>query len=96
MNLTRITPELAQEWIGNHYTAWPADKPLGRAVIPEKVARFARLMRNGEWSPQARPDWKPIVIAGPGELWPPGTVRDGWHRLNAVVLSGATIMEYVA
>jgi hypothetical protein len=94
LRLTSITPELADELITAHYREVPSDKP--HPVKAETVAEFVSAIRNGEWKPRG----DPIVIVGPGERTEvlglgPGTIMDGWHRLNAIIQSGVTIMEYV-
>lgn len=94
---TEITPELAAKLLLGHWQA----KPPKRYIDPENVAGLAQDMIDGEFDA----DWRPhtIDIAGPrgwtssstGVYVPPGTIMDGFHRLNAVCVSGVTITAWL-
>jgi hypothetical protein len=87
--MTEIIPTKARELIREHLKA----KPPQRWQDPDLIRDYVEDMRRGEWI-GASDD---IVIAGPngwtsnGTYFPPGTILDGWHRLNAVARSGVAI-----
>lgn len=94
--LVDITPALATELIGNHFAARAPERYEDATAIRE----YADDMRDGVWETPGSA-YNPVCIAGPngwnydGDCYPPGTIIDGWHRLNAVVMSGVTIRAYI-
>lgn len=77
MRLTEITPELAREML--------ATLPPGRTIHPDKVQRYAAMMRAGTW----RLMEMPIVIRH-------GKLKSSWHRLMAVIEADMTVPMYVS
>jgi hypothetical protein len=66
-----IGPPEAQEMLSNIH-------PKQRAIDPRKVAKYADAMKSGAWTGKST---KGICINSRGQL------RDGQHRLNAVIKS---------
>ena len=64
---------------------WMGD-PSGRQKVERaKVTRFVDMMRGGDWT----------VDAEPVRVGSSGRVRDGWHRLHAVVEHGDPVVVAV-
>ena len=73
-----IAPEIAAAWLKNDEDS---EESFNRTADIRRVERYARDMKNGDW-------WftgAPIVLDWHGH------VRDGGHRLLAIVKSGETI-----
>ena len=57
--------------------------------LEDSYAQYVEDMLNGEWISDY--DQRSICIVGPngwtydGIYFPPGTIIDGWHRINAVI-----------
>lgn len=74
-----VTPELAAQWMS-------ADVNVGnRRISAQLVASYASDMENNSWLPNPQP----IIFDGSGIL------RDGQHRLAAVVKSRRSILMFV-
>jgi hypothetical protein len=81
--LERVTPEMAATHLAD---------ARRQPVDAGKVARYAEAMRNGLWREQT--DW-PDAGRTPVIFNCDGTVVEGNHRLEAVVISGATASLWV-
>ena len=79
-NVELITPEIAQELIDNHNANNPRRK-INRNV----VSAYAVDMANGAWNLNG----EPIVIDANGEI------KNGQHRLLAVIAAGVPVFMYV-
>jgi len=90
---------MATKLIRDHVNAEPPE----RYEDLVRVRQYADDMRDGVWE---SPDWgaydnNPITVAGrngwhhEGYYYPPGTIIDGWHRLNAIELSRVTVKAYL-
>lgn len=77
-----VTPELARAWVYHSARA-----PRRHDLHDDKVSRFAKAMAAGEWRADR---------GAPIELDAHGALRDGLHRLSAVVESGCTVVLNVA
>lgn len=60
---------------------WLSQNPSNRSVSHQRVDAYAHDMKNGDW----KMNGEPIVIDSVGQL------KNGQHRLHAVVKSGSTV-----
>lgn len=75
-----ITPDLARQFLEH-------GNPLNRKISDGTIAAYANDMMNDEWDFGAV---NPIVFDKDG------TMRNGHHRINAVIRAGVPIIAYVA
>lgn len=80
-NTERITPELADEWLSEHFERIATLKYKQRKLYRSVASRYAHDMRNKLWLES--PD--PIIFDSNGDL------ADGQHRLLAIKESGVTL-----
>lgn len=74
-----ITPELAKEWLQNN------KHPKQRSIRPNRVAEFARAMRDGKW-----------VLNGESLIFSKeGCILTGQHRLLACVMANTAFQTVV-
>lgn len=81
-----ITPKYAQEILDKMEAACAAGKSVNRNVRQHRVDRYARDMEAGNW----------VENGESIKLDQEGVLKDGQHRLRAVVKSGCTIPMYFA
>lgn len=74
-----ITPDLAHHWLGR-------STKKNRRLSALRVEGYATVMSRGEWEPDT---------GDPYRLDDDGNVRDGQHRLHAIVKSGVTLRGQV-
>ena len=74
-----VTPEMASSWLANG--------GKNRKISRRRVAQYTRAMQQGEW----RLTYEAVKL----DRSIPPRVRDGQHRLTAIVESGCTIQMLV-